>query len=176
MSDSARFNKKNLAGFRVPCRRGLATIVTTALMLTTVAVLGSALVAWSNGNLKVFETALSTTASNDTNKITESLAIENIVFCHSCNTTNGNNGNNVINVTLTNTGTVGVTVSQIQVNGTAIKNYARGTILPTNILPQNSYTVAAQLPTGVVWKSKSPDTITVTTARNSIYATQAAPP
>ncbi|MDE1765527.1 MAG: hypothetical protein KGI27_04525 [Thaumarchaeota archaeon] len=173
MSDSTRFNKKNLTGFRVSCRRGLATIVTTALMLTTVAVLGSALVAWSNGNLKVFETALSTTASNDTNKITESVSIENIVFCHSCNTTNGNN---VINVTLTNTGTVGATVSQIQVNGTAIKNYAKRTILPTNILPQNSYTIAAQLSAGTIWKSKSPDTVTVTTARGSIYTTQAAPP
>lgn len=172
MSDITRFNKKNPTGFRVSCRRGLATIITTALMLTTVAVLGSALVAWSNGNLKVFETALSTTASNDTNKITESLSIENIVFCHSCNT----NGNNVINVTLTNTGTVGVTVNQIQVNGTMIKNYAKNTILPTNILPQRSYTVAAQLTAGTIWKSKSPDTITVTTARGSIYTTQAAPP
>ncbi|MDE1762834.1 MAG: hypothetical protein KGH88_01135 [Thaumarchaeota archaeon] len=174
MSDITRFNKKNPTGFRVSCRRGLATIITTALMLTTVAVLGSALVAWSNGNLKVFETALSTTASNDTNKITESLSIENIIFCHSCNTTNGNN---VINVTLTNTGTVGVTVNQIQVNGTVINHYSPSRAsLPASILSQKSYTISAELPTGTIWKSKSPDTITVTTARGSIYTTQGAPP
>ncbi|MDE1861565.1 MAG: hypothetical protein KGI33_01505 [Thaumarchaeota archaeon] len=154
-------------------RRGLTTVVTTALMLSTVAVLGSSLVAWSNGNLKVFEIALSTTASNDTNKITESLNIENVIFCHSCNTTNGDN---VINVTMTNTGTVGITVENVIVNGTAIQNYAMNTTLPVNLLPSQSYTVAAQLPTGTTWQSDSPDTITVTTARNSIYTTEAAPP
>ncbi|MDE1829304.1 MAG: hypothetical protein KGI25_03170 [Thaumarchaeota archaeon] len=151
----------------------MATVVTAALMLTTVAVLGSALVAWSNGNLKVFETALSTTASNDTNQITENLVIENIAFCHNCVS---QNGNDTVNVTLTNTGTVGIRVNQIQVNGTNIQNYTKGTILPTNILPQNSYTVAAQLPNKTMWKSKEPDTITVTTARGSIFTTQAAPP
>ena len=173
MTGIAKSHTNGLTKLRFSCRKGLTTVVTAALMLTAVAVLGSALVAWSNGNLKVFETALSTSASNATNKISESLAIENIVFCHSCNTTNGNN---VINVTLTNTGTVGVTVNQIQVNSTIIKNYAKGTVLPTNILSQNSYTVAAQLPTGTVWKSKNPDTITVTTARGSTYTTQAVPP
>ena len=172
MIDIIRSHKNYLTKVEFSRRRGLATVVTAALMLTTVAVLGSALVAWSNGNLKVFETALSTTASNNTNKITESLSIENIVFCSNCVSSNGNN---VINVTLTNTGTVGITVNQIQVNGTIIENYAESTTLPVNILPQKSYTVAAQLSAGTMWKSKSPDTITVTTARGSIYTTQAAP-
>ena len=173
MIDIIRSHKNDLTKVEFSRRRGLTTVVTAALMLTTVAVLGSALVAWSNGNLKVFETALSTTASNDTNKVTENLSIENIVFCSNCVSSKGNN---VVNVTLTNTGTVGITVNQIQVNNTIIKNYAKGTILPENILPQNSYTVSAQLSSGTVWKSKSPDTITVTTARGSTYTTQAAPP
>ena len=173
MIDIIRSHKNDLTKVEFSSRRGLSTVVTAALMLTTVAVLGSALVAWSNGNLKVFETALSTTASNDTNKITENLNIENIVFCSNCALSNGNN---VINVTLTNTGTVGITVNQIQVNSTVITNYAKGTTLPVNILPQKSYTVAAQLSAGVMWKSKSPDTITVTTARGSTYTIQAAPP
>ena len=173
MTYSVRSNNNDLIKIGFSRRRGLTTVVTAALMLSTVAVLGSALVAWSNGNLKVFETALSTTASNDTNKITENLSIENIAFCSNCVSSNGNN---VINVTLTNTGTVGITVNQIQINGTTIKNYAKSTTLPENILPQNSYTVAVQLPTGTMWKSKSPDTITVTTTRGSTYTTQAAPP
>lgn len=173
MMDSIRSHNNDLTKIGFSHRRGLTTVVTAALMLTTVAVLGSALVAWSNGNLKVFETALSTTASNDTNKITENLSIENIVFCSNCVSSKGNN---TINVTLTNTGTVGITVNQIQINSTTIQNYAKSTTLPENILPQNSYTVSAQLPTGTMWKSKSPDTITVTTARGAIYTTQAAPP
>lgn len=173
MMTSHRSNRNDLTKFRFSQRRGLSTVVTTALMLTAVAVLGSALVSWSNGNLKIFETALSTTASNDTNRITESLNIENIVFCSLCSTSGSNN---VVNVTLTNTGSVGITVNQIQVNGTTIQNYAKSTTLPVDILPQTSYTVSALLPGDTMWKSKDLDTVTVVTARMSIYTTQAAPP
>ncbi len=166
--DIIRSYKTGLTKFGFSRRRGLTTVVTAALMLTAVAVLGSAMVAWSNSNLKTFDIALTTTAVNSTNKISESVSIENIVFCH-CG-----GSNNVINVTLTNTGTIGVRISQIQVNSTTITTFAKGTSLPVNILPQNSYTVAAQLSNQ--WHSKSQDTITVTTSRGSIYTTQAAAP
>lgn len=152
-------------------RRGLSTIVTAGIMLSAVAVLGSAVVTWSSGNLKAFETALSNTAAANTNKINELLTIENIVFCSNCA---GSGSNKVINVTLTNTGTIPVNISQIQINSTTITTFAKGTTLPTNIMPKSSYTVAAQLAS--TWKSKSVDTITITTARGSIYTTQAAPP
>src|SRR6478735_8825490 len=96
-------------------RRGLSTIVTAGIMLSAVAVLGSAVVTWSSGNLKAFETVLSNTAATNTNKINELLTIENIVFCSNCV---GSGSNNVINVTLTNTGTTPVKISQIQINST----------------------------------------------------------
>ena len=102
-------------------------------MLTAVAGMGSALVTWSNGNLKVFETALSTTAANNTNEIAESVIIENISFCKNCV---HSNSQNVTNVTLTNTGTIGVTINQIQVNGTVINKYVMGTILPARTFAQ----------------------------------------
>ncbi len=171
MVDIARSNKKGLTKLGFSCRRGLTTVVTAALMLSTVAVLGGSLVAWSNGNLKNFETALSTSASNYTNKITEGLVIENIVFC-SCS-----GSKNVINVTLTNTGTVGTTVNQIQVNGITITQYSKSaTSLPANILPQQSYTVGAKFSGSAQWQSASLYSITVTTARGSVYETQAAAP
>ncbi len=152
-------------------RRGLSTIVTAGIMLSAVAVLGSAVVTWSSGNLKAFETALSNTAATNTNKINELLTIENIVFCSNCA---GSGSNKVINVTLTNTGTIPVKILQLQINSTTITTFAKNTTLPTNIMPNNSYTVAAQLSS--IWKSKSVDTITVTTSRGTIYTTQAAPP
>ncbi len=151
-------------------RRGLSTIVTAGIMLSAVAVLGSAVVTWSNGNLKSYETILSNTAATNTNKINEFLTIENIVFCSNCA---GSSSNNVINVTLTNTGTIPVNISKIQINSTAITTFAKGTTLPT-IMPKSSYTIAAQL--GNKWHSKSVDTITITTARGSIYTTQGVPP
>src|SRR5579864_5786395 len=171
-------------------RRGLSTIVTTGIMLSAVAVLGSAVVSWSNGNLKVFETALSTTAVNNTNKITENMAIENIAFCSNCDSTNSKN---VINVTLTNIGTVSVKITQIQVNSTIITSYyysknspysssscpppsGISTCLPATISPKQSYTVSVFLNSPTKWSSKEPDTITVTTARSSTFTTQVAPP
>lgn len=153
-------------------RRALSSVISAGIMLSAMAILGTTLVSWSNTNLSSRETVLSNTASSNINKINENLVIENIAFCSSCSSPS----NKVINVTLTNTGTLSVTVPTIKINSTTITTFAKGTSLPQNIFPQKSYTVAAQLPTGITWKSKSIDTITVTTARGSIYTTQAAPP
>ena len=170
--------------------RGLSTIVTAGIMLSAVAVLGSAVVTWSNGNLKSFEIALSNTAATNTNKITESLSIENIAFCSNCGSVNSKN---VTNVTLTNTGTSSVKITQIQLNSTAITSYyysktshysssscpppsGVSTCLPVTLSPKQSYTVSASLNYPKTWGSQKPDTITVTTARGSIFTTQAAPP
>ncbi|MGI0069665.1 MAG: hypothetical protein ACREAN_05350 [Nitrosopumilaceae archaeon] len=149
-------------------------MVTAAILLTSVAIIGSALVTWSNSNLKSFETLLVTNSANMTNQINENLVIENVAFCANCN---GANSRNVINVTLTNTGTLGVQVDKIQINSTAINTYFvnQGGNLPAAILPQKSYTVTAQLPTNVIWHSKSLDTITITTHRGSTLTTQGAP-
>jgi len=171
-------------------RRGLSTIVTAGIMLSAVAVLGSAVVTWSSGNLKTFETALSNTAASNTNKITESMVIENIAFCSNCGSVNSKN---VTNVTLTNTGTVSVQITQIQMNSTVITYYySKNTspysstscpppsgvsaCLPVTISPKQSYTVSTALKSPAKWGSQKPDTITVTTARGSTFTTQAAPP
>ena len=173
---------------RFTSRRGLGTVVTTALMLTAVAILGSTIVAWSNGNLKVYETNLSNTATTNTNKINENLVIENVAFCINCGATS----KNVINATITNIGTIPVQVTQIQVNSTAITSYyykiasasspscpppsGLSTCLPATILPNKSYLVSAAIPSSKTWASAKPDTITVTTARGSTYTIQAVPP
>src|SRR5579872_3315983 len=93
-------------------RRGLSTVITTAIMLTAVAVIGSAVVSWSNGNLKAFETSLASSSSDKTNKINENLLIENLAFCYNCPPPISSKG---INITLTNVGYVGLNVTQIQI-------------------------------------------------------------
>ncbi len=153
-------------------RRGLSTVVTAALMLTAVAVLGSVVVSWSQGNLNAFREGLANTASTVTNKINENLVIENVVFCKNCPPSN-----TVINVTLTNIGAQSLNVTQIKINSTIIQTYFTSSQrLPAIILSHQSYTVSTALPTSMSWGSKSPDTITVTTARGSIFTTQAAAP
>ena len=143
------------------------------MLLTAVAVIGTSLVGWSNSNLKAFEIGLVNTSANMTNQINENISIENISFCVSCGTSNSKN---VINVTLTNTGTIPVRITQIQINSTAIKTYFGTASLPVTILPQGSYMISSTLTSPTKWESQEPDTVTITTARNSIFTTQAVPP
>src|SRR5689334_22422639 len=104
-------------------RRGLSTVVTSAIMLTAVAVLGTAIVSWSNGNLKTFETSLTTLSSTNMNKINELMTIENISYCQLCHggqlpqiPSGQPLYQHAVNITLTNSGTVGITVSKITIN------------------------------------------------------------
>ena len=59
-------------------RRAISTVVSTALMLTAVAMIGTGVVVWSNYNLRSFENVLVTSASNKTNTINEIPIIENL--------------------------------------------------------------------------------------------------
>lgn len=163
-------------------RRGLSNVVTSAILLTSVTVLGSGLVAWSNGNLSAFELSLANTSSAATNKINEALLIENVAFQMKGSLIPYIPANSIVNVTLTNTGTLSLNVTQIQFNNTIIQTYLSSTgqpvstVLPARILPQQSLTVSTILPSPTTWHSKSSSTITVTTARGSIVTIQAAPP
>ncbi len=155
-------------------RKGLSTVVTSVIMLTAIAVLGTTLVSWSNSNLRAFEFSLANNVSNKTNQMNENLAIENVAFCTNCG---GSNTKNIVNITLTNTGTVPVRVNQVQINSTVINNYyTSSSSLPSNIMPKNSYLVSASLPSPTTWASKKLNTITVTTTRGSIFTTQVSPP
>src|SRR5260370_16055711 len=150
-------------------RRGISTVVTSAILITAVVVIGTVIVMWSNSKLIVFEASLANTTSSSTNQINENLAIENLVFCVNCGSSNSKN---VINVTLTNTGTIPVKVTQIKVNSTVITSYyysssspysssscpppsGLSTCLPVSIFPKQSYTVSATLPSST-WGSAKP--------------------
>ena len=152
-------------------RRGLSTIVTTAVMLSAVAVLGSAVVSWSNGNLKAYETALSTTAATNTNKINEFLIVENVWYCKSiCPSIPVSTTPPAINITLTNKGNIAVSITDIK-----IVNSSKTIDIPVNnvkILPSKSYSWQ----TTYYSYSNVPINIYTTTAHGSIFTTQVAPP
>ncbi|MGI0027286.1 MAG: hypothetical protein ACREAD_05540 [Nitrosopumilaceae archaeon] len=151
---------------RFTSRRGLSTVVTTALMLTAVAILGSTIVAWSNNNLKLYEIALDSTASSNTNKINEFLTIENIWFCK---TTCPVSGAPAVNVTLTNGGNIGLNVIDMK-----LVNTTKTLDVPLNVLIKQG--------TSYSWQKKYqsnsniPITIYVTTARGTIISTQVVHP
>ena len=148
-------------------RRGLSTVITTAIMLTAVAVMGTAVVSWSNANLKTYEISLSNTSSSNTNKINEFLTIENVWYCKTtCPPTTAP----AVNVTLTNAGNIALSITDIKlVNSTKSLDYPINNV---SVKQGNSYSWQ----TNYVWKSQVPINIYVTTARGSIFTSQVSPP
>ena len=110
-------------------RRGLATIITSAIMMSAVVMMGSAGVVWSQTSLAVQQADMANTASNYMNKLNESLVFE-YVYCASdpCDQ---------INVVLTNIGHVGLDVSELTISEkmsgfNKIQSVTNGQITPQN--------------------------------------------
>jgi len=91
--------------------RALSTVVTTAMLLTAVAVIGTGLVAWSNTNSRTAESILVSSSSEKLNQINEMPKIENVVLFNGAGP-----GINKINITVSNVGTVGFNVLKFVVS------------------------------------------------------------
>jgi len=160
-------------------RLGLSTIVTTALMLGAVTILGATMVMWSNSSLTSREVVLGTAASNRINTFNEFLSIENVWRCDGGGSPEPCHYTGItypaINVTLTNIGSVGLNVTQITLNATHQNTITMKTFSIRNIqlIPGQYYTWAQSYS---FVQHKVPVTITVTTGRGSIFTNQVTPP
>jgi hypothetical protein len=155
-------------------RRGISTVVETALLLSAVAILGSTMIMWSNSTLNSRETNLATISTSNSNKFNEFLSIEKIWFCHGGAVTEPCHASNsvypTVNLTLTNVGTVGLNVTKIQLNNTVFSVSP-----PKSLGPAASYWWVPN-PSWNSYHNNSAQTITVTTARGTIFTTQVTPP
>lgn len=133
-------------------RRGIASIVTTAIMLSAVTVMGVTTVSWSQSNLSAREQALGYQDASIINQIKESLILEHFWY---------NTSGQKINVALKNTGTVGLNVTQIKIDGL---NDKVTSITDGGILPGDIYTKII----GYYWLG-DPIDLYVTTNRGSIF-------
>ena len=150
-------------------RRALSTVVTSAILLSFVAMIGTSVVAWSNTNSRAFENILVSSASDSLNKINEMLIIENVVLQNRC-TAPGTNG---VNITVTNTGTVGINVTQIKISdSTQTKTATKSEFLPYPynpvIIPKSSSSICVLY----LWQTGYLTTVQVTTARGTVLTTQ----
>ena len=146
---------------------GISTVIASALLLGGVAVIGSSIVLWSNSKISSSEITLASLSTTNTNKFTEFLTIENVWFCRStCPSGTTPPG---ANVTMTNTGTVGLNVTQIKLSSSVATNTFSKKV---SILPSLSYMWS----NGYNWQSNVPVTVTITTARGTIFTTQVTPP
>ena len=97
---------------KVSSKRALATVVSSAIIMSSVAIMGTMLVGWSNANLLTKSNNLETSFNEKMNKLNESILVESSWFGTSPN---------VVNVTLSNSGSIGLNVTEMHItNSTSV--------------------------------------------------------
>ena len=144
-------------------KRGLSTVVVSGILIAAVAIMGSAVVSWSNSNMITKQQSLETTYSANVNKIKEYLTIENVWFGGTTPT------NKFVNITFSNAGSIGLNVTEIQLATSASTtefSYTNGGIFPSKTnSTQKLYN----------WQDDDSIDIIVTTSRGSIFRTEVTP-
>jgi len=146
-------------------RRALASIVTSVILLSSIAMLGVGLVGWSNSNLLSHQRDLETTFSKNINKLNEHITFEKIWF-------GGTNPNKFISITVTNTGNIGLNVTEIRfVDPNDLTELFSSTIYDGGIAISESYTSEINYD----WTAGSAFDILVNTNRDTLFRTQVSP-
>ena len=112
--------KKKLFCVRsVSYKRGLATVVTSAIILSAVSIMGVMMLSWSNSTLLAKQMEIEEVFSTQINKINEDLLFENIWFAPPSLPSMAENH---LNVTLGNIGILGLNVTTIHVTNVTAGN------------------------------------------------------
>ncbi len=142
---------------RIRPKRGLSTVVTTAILLSAVSIMGIYLVGWSNSSLLNQQLNLENSFNDKLNKLNEDIFIENVWF---------NDDPYTVNVTINNVGVIGLNVTQIKLVNSS--DTAIFVITDGGVLPKNTYSFQDTY----VWLKNEIIDIYVTTARDRIFTTQ----
>ena len=146
-------------------RRALSTVVTSVILLSAVAIMGTMVVTWANMKLGSQEEALTVTFTNSINKLNEDFIVEYVWYDYVLNN---------VNVTITNVGIIGLNVTEIKfVNPSDYSNLVTLSITDGGILVQKSFN------TNVTYSGlTSGDTfnVVVTSERGNIIQKQVLPP
>ena len=138
-------------------RRGISTVVSTAIILAAVSIMGVMLVGWANTNLSSSQMALSSSFDTQMNKLNEDLLVENIWFGISPN---------IVNVTMNNVGSIGFNVTKIEIkNSTSLLNVV---ITDGGIDPSEDYSIQETYN----WSSGETVDFTIFTNRGNIFTAQ----
>ena len=142
-------------------RRGLTTVITSAIMMSAVVILGSAGVVWSQTSLNSQQVEMANSVGDYINKLNESLVYE-YVYCSDdpCGT---------IIVVLTNVGDVGFDVTKISISDKISGFNKIHPVSNDSIMPDNSIVVSINDPS---FSSYSVLDVMVETSRGNIIQTQ----
>jgi len=146
-----------MKSLRIRPKRGLSTVVTTAILLSAVSIMGIYLVGWSNSSLLIQQLNLENSFSDKLNKLNEDIFIENVWF---------NDDPYFVNITINNVGVIGLNVTQIKLVNSS--DTAIFVITDGGVLPKNTYSFQDTY----VWLKNEIIDIYVTTARDRIFTTQ----
>ncbi len=146
---------------RICTQRALSEIPSAAMLMFAVAVLGIFLLSWSNQTLNLSAMELTDSYDNKINRLSEEILIDQVWF-------GTGSSNKFVNVTLTNIGTIGITLTEIElVNSTDTHTITTS----QNLLPRDTYSIEEVY----VWTSDDAVDVTVITARENHYKTQVSP-
>lgn len=141
-------------------RRALSTVVTSAILMSSAAIMGSMLLAWSNENLLTKQNNLELSFNEKMNRLNESLLVESVWF--------GTNPS-VVNVTLSNSGTIGLNVTEVWIQNSTSQlflYFTDGGMTPSTTNGTFSFQESFYWTTGEVTD------FTVFTERGKIYTFQ----
>jgi len=114
-----RINGKCPSQSRIQIRRGIANVVTSAIILSAVSIIGVMMLAWSNTSMLEQKMEIDEVFNTQLNKINEDLIFENIWFAVASPPSMTDNH---LNVTLTNIGILGLNVTEIHVTNVTANN------------------------------------------------------
>jgi len=142
-------------------RRAITTVVTSAIMMSAVAILGSAGVVWSQSSLNSQQVEMANSVDDYINKLNESMMYE-YVYCSDepCET---------IIVVLTNVGDIEIDVTKISISDKISGFNKIHPVSNGSIMPDNSIAVSINDPS---FSSYSILDVMVETSRGNIIQTQ----
>jgi len=144
-------------------KRALSTIVTSAILLSAVAIMGIMVVGWANTNLATHQMKLEETFSDTYNKLNENIFIEHIWF--------GSSGPS-INITMNNIGIISLNVtSMVITNITSSQSYSF-TYTDSGIITDNTLSLNETF----AWIADTPYKILITTERGTQFKMDAVSP
>ena len=143
--------------FSAKRKRAIATVVSTAILLSAVSIMGVMLVAWSNTSLFTKQVELESSFNDKINKLNEDLLVEHIWF--------GTNPS-IVNVTVNNVGTIGFNVTEIRIQNSTdtLFFYYSGGGVPTG----GDYSIEESYN----WDADETVDFRITTGRGNLYTAQ----
>ena len=156
---------------RIKIRRGIANVVSSAILLSAVSIMGVMMLLWSNSSMIEQKIEIEQVFTTQMNKINEDLFFENVWFA---SPSLPSMPDNHLNVTLTNIGILGLNVTEIHVTNVTGTNNTSFVYYHTDggILKSGSFSVN----TTYAWQSGDELDILVWTERGNQFITQVVAP